>query len=757
MKLQDGKVPGVEVDDSSDGQRWVIGHSVLSDELGQVLHESGVFEAHVGPIPTANAIAHAQAADAERLQRGEAPQGPPPVVSEELAQRVAAAGPDEVVQVVLFLAIADVPAVHVAIQRAIGLGEVVNENDLRATEKRIHEQRQKIIAQGQKQILGLIGGAGGAVDFRCTDIPCIVASVPSEAVSMLASEPSVVYADVEVKSTPLACTSGQSVYLNGEGINDVLQVQQLWDFQYTAGGSTWNYDGNNGPGADIITAVVEGWPYRVHIAFNDTSSGSPRVQGMWDCNSSCCGTATSWVQESNGPNFYPGSVTCGVARSWPWGGQLWEQHATLVAGAAIQDATDDQDQTVPNTPQEELWKSAPGREGKAYLYVAPNKLVALNHAAGVSPKPRMLNMSYGDSATNCLALGAHNLAVDALFEAGVLPVAALGNSGGSPTSCTSAPPATAAGALAVGAFGDDDGGDDGIFQDCCSARDGWYAGSNAFGPSFGGGPSTPWSQAGGRSIVDVAGPWQVWDRTSSAGVWYPWSYLGNIPGTSVAAPTVMSSLVAFSDMYEREIDSWIQDPGALSALALIMGDGGTYLGGFQTSSFDPRLGAGRLQLRMLNQEGLDSPYMFHDGAVCVAQGESVTIPLNGGTSLPADMDTVKVVAWWFNEAISTYQAYGNNIDLKLTIGTNSYLSSSAWDEKERVWVTNAPSGVASLSIDGTYVPAFHPSPGCTGPRQRVYYAVLGEDDDRDDSGSLLGPQWNSSTCGGVAPMSWNAP
>ena len=66
---------------------------------------------------------------------------------------------------------------------------------------------------------------------------------------------------------------------------------------------------------------------------------------------------------------------------------------------------------------------------------------------------------------------------------------------------------------------------------------------------------------------------------------------------------------------------------------------------------------------------------------------------------------------------------------------------------------NRPSRV----LGRTYVPAFHPSPGCTGPRQRVYYAVLGEDDDRDDSGSLLGPQWNSSTCGGVAPMSWNAP
>lgn len=268
-----------------------------------------------------------------------------------------------------------------------------------------------------------------------------------------------------------------------------------------------------------------------------------------------------------------------------------------------------------------------------------------------------------------------------------------------------------------------------------------------------GGSLTSAGEGRRRSIIDITGAYCQARRpvhTSDTA-------FGTFCGTSAATPSVAGAAITLIDNYKTNFSNFIDDPGGLFTWMLMMGDrsssgqaDNTGLDGKLWGRFDHRFGAGKLRMRMLNSAGMDAPYYIYNGWTCVDDGEIYIVPMNEGQTLSADVDSAKAVIWWYDRRMQNASSQAiDNIDLRLSTTTGMTLQSSTdpYDNKERVYYRDVGGHAIQLEIIGQSVTA--DNAGCGSNSMKVYFAILVEDDDRDDAD---GPSWEPVTCEGVEPL-----
>ena len=202
-------------------------------------------------------------------------------------------------------------------------------------------------------------------------------------------------------------------------------------------------------------------------------------------------------------------------------------------------------------------------------------------------------------------------------------------------------------------------------------------------------------------------------------------------GTSFAAPTVAAAAVDHVDFYKNNVSDLVDDPGVLHAQLLLMGDREGQSGNI-SSGFDSLWGAGRLKMRKLDTEGMDTPYGWGNGYTCVDNGQTVTIAINDGNALSTDVNYLKAVIYWFDPRHEDGNSVSDvDLYLKTTGGTTLSNSLDYYDNKERVFSRSVGGETVELEITGFDVPADQTS--CGNNSMKVYYAYFFEDGDRDDA------------------------
>lgn len=199
----------------------------------------------------------------------------------------------------------------------------------------------------------------------------------------------------------------------------------------------------------------------------------------------------------------------------------------------------------------------------------------------------------------------------------------------------------------------------------------------------------------------------------------------------------------------------IDDPGNLYANLLLMGDREAATGKLG-SIYDNRWGAGRLRMRMTNEEGLDYPespagypiYLLNEA--CVDHQSTYIYQVNGGNTLNNDLDALKMVAYWYDPGFTAGSPV-DDIDIYVReIGGNVLQHSiSSTDNKERVFIPDVGNKAVQVEITGFNVTGN--VTGCGTNSMRVHWAMIIEDSDRYDADNK--PYWNPTTCQGIAKES----
>lgn len=570
----------------------------------------------------------------------------------------------------------------------------------------IRSEMQDEIAEVVDAGAAKIEAAGGTVVTKCRNGHCLgIEASPSE-VETIANLSEIARMDLPVETTDASVDS------DGRLVNEIYQTQQFWD----AG-----YDGENGAAPSMYFGILEKGGYNTeHYGYTENNGGSSRVASMWDCTETACSTVSGWAD---------------VDESF---------HATRAAGTVFGDLTDNQQSGLTN--EEEEARSGIAREAWGHLYKtvdgSSGSRQMYDSVADRASKPMVVSSSIPSKADqSCDGESTRDKDVDdLLYEQGILLIVAAGNDGQSSTDCRVWAPGAAAGAFTVGGYGLENLAT--AFSDECAAR---TATVNSLSSSGGCQGVSCYAEGKYRTVIDVLGLYRATLRTEVPGV----DDYFQFGGTSHAAPSVAGAAIAFHDMWTQEHSSFMDyNPGYMAVWLLAMGDRYSGLSGFDISSrFDNYSGAGRLRMRSVSDEGMDDPWYWIAGSTCVDDGEIVTIPVNSGSALAADVDDLVANIWWYDRNLESGDIDDVDLYLRTTGGTLLNSSSDDWDNKERVYYGGVGGLAVKLEIDGADV--ISDGEGCGTHSMRVYYSVLIEDDDRDD---VDGPAWNAGTCIGVEPM-----
>jgi hypothetical protein len=159
-----------------------------------------------------------------------------------------------------------------------------------------------------------------------------------------------------------------------------------------------------------------------------------------------------------------------------------------------------------------------------------------------------------------------------------------------------------------------------------------------------------------------------------------------------------------------------------------------------TVGFDGLSGAGKLRLRAgIN---LDGPARWGTGRTCVpSNGEFVHVLTLGG-GLPADVDVMRVVVWWYDHR---HDGGTDNDRLRLRI-EKKLPSDSVWslhsgvqadDNRLRIHLDSPPGGY-EYRFRITPVSVTSDVEGCGNNSAFVHWAYFWEDSDREPSEGLGG-------------------
>ncbi len=683
----DGSVPVLDIKNAPSGKRYAVDEAALSNAEGQLTRRSGVVELRQRR-PTSSeraAMLNAKVAANEGVQPP-SDETPSPVIGPVLAARIAQSPAGSVFPVHLRVRrpLNQVNSVD-EIERGIARGTVRTVGDELALRQMLQAQRRDRVSQALAPVVTAIEQMGGVVTARYSYLYGLSGKLTAPQIQQLAALPGVERMDLSTPTTD--DVDGQDVSL---GMQAAQFINNGWD-------------GENGSDTDITFALLENGKINDdHLGFVDSSSAgsSPRIRGRYDCDSNSC-------------DFFSDFGSPG-------------DHATGVGAILFGDLRDGQDPTITDS-LERKQKSGLAGEARGYVYAAnyttDGLREAYDHLLGRTYTPHVVNQSNGSETDDPTCMGDTALSKDVndLFEEGLLVIKAAGNTPGSSTNCTVSSPGSAIGSFTVGSHGETTFGGDSndVKTDPISSY------------SAMGGVSA--SQGVNRSIIDVTAYGCREDLFDTSG---GYTYSGC--GTSFSAPAVSGAALDHIDQYKNNTSDLIDNPGILFSHLLLMGDREGQSGNL-SSGYDSLWGAGRLKMRKLDADGMDSPYGWGTGYTCVDDGQTVVIDINNGNAISSDADDFKAVIYWYDPRHEDGKSVSDlDLRLKTTGGTTLRSSIDYYDNKERVYYSAIGGQTVQLEIDGWDVKTDTTS--CGSNSMKVYYAYFYEDDDRDDAdgpGSLV--------------------
>ena len=563
------------------------------------------------------------------------------------------------------------------VEDAVIAGELTTKED-------VHHQREALKSDRRQTFAALRGPvvermtALGAQDLKASEsLPVVMATMSKAGITALAQHGGV---RKIVRRVPIQPDHGSTLVRGAHQIDQFLDAGFNGGAANVAGVTSW----------DITFAQIEGAAADdEHVGFKENSGTATRIRTKYDCTASgVCSEVTSF---------------------WPEG-----DHPSAVAGIIFGDLRQGQDPAVADTA-ERLDRTGMAPEARGYMFKAEpqDRVGAFDTMDSLgTPQVHVANMSAGAGHGACDGDTDLDEAANLLFESGTLLIKSAGNQKHDTSACTTNVPAAAVGVFTVG----------GVGNTSLESSEASLRGAPVYTASSRG-------NSGGRTIVDLAASACRRLVFDSAG-----GYGGTGCGTSYATPTVTGAAIDFIDWYKTTYSNYIDNPGVLFANLLLMGDRQDEDGNKLSSRYDDVVGAGHLRARRFDSTGLDGPWGWSTGSVCVGNGEMITVDVSGGI-LSTDVDTFLATAYWYDARHGTTGEL-DNVDLYL-YGSGAYMrGSTSLDNKERVF-TSSPGGKdLELRFYGRDVTA--DSAGCGSNRMRVYFAYYWEDSDRESHEDLAG-------------------
>ncbi|MEZ4322586.1 MAG: hypothetical protein R3F61_34280 [Myxococcota bacterium] len=483
----------------------------------------------------------------------------------------------------------------------------------------------------------------------------------------------------------------QGLGINGVELEDMIQSTQFYD------------DGIDGFDAGWAVFVEGGRAWNGHWGFDDGTMQS-RIHV-------CLSASTSGF--------------CSV----PLGSYTTVQHKTAVASILLGDITAGQDPNVTGTVARRQ-RSGVARGARGVGVANYNGSLLDNVLANSTYAPKVLTRSESSGVPNCSAGSSANQRLNSIFEAGVASFQSHGNNPPSGAACTVSAPGAAIAAFTVGSY------------DTNSSDNPTIRSNSSTGPA-----------PDGRTLIDMvlpqryenAYPHYAWPQDSNGNTYHygaEWDPMNPGPewfgSSSAATPAMAGSAMLVRHWFLDTYGSAIDDPGLLYANLLLMGDRQSANGDPGTrmiSNFHPRWGAGKLRLRQFDSTGMEAPYGYSSGSVCVGRDETVRIAM---TTTNSNVDVMRAVTWWHDRGHDNGNGFGG-VDLALQRELScspfycSYAtpegSSTASDNKQRVHLDGPTAGKWVLRLDGQS-DITTDAEGCGNNAVRVYYAWFAEGSDR---------------------------
>ncbi|MEQ1507972.1 MAG: hypothetical protein ABMB14_37435, partial [Myxococcota bacterium] len=411
-------------------------------------------------------------------------------------------------------------------------------------------------------------------------------------------------------------------------------------------------------------------------------------------------------------------------------------HPTDVTSTLASDLTEGQDPLYPGTSGTQNQRQRSGVARKtSVVTITDYPTTERDRAISVVLNPtdsldvRVVTHSASDNAedSTCTGATANSRAWNAMYEGGMgvfqsngnTPPAAVGSPASTANDCSVHSPGSAIGLFVSSAYSVNAQGAEYL-----------YALNGQGGTSL---------EGAGRTIIGMLTPTKrtlLAEESSSASPQYdPLTFCCS----SGSTPALTGSAVVFRQFYRTEKSTAIDDPGVLYVNLLLMGDRRDAAAGRLSSGFHNLTGAGILRLRTWDDEGLDGPAGWASGQICVHQSESVYLPVNAQTALPAAVDYLKAVSWWYDHDHDDGNPH-DKIDLSLQqkVGTQ-WLTvvggvSATDDNRQRVYVTGVAGSTYRLRLYGRSVVGS--GEGCGTNGNKVYHALVFEDNARDDDAPL---------------------
>jgi hypothetical protein len=567
------------------------------------------------------------------------------------------------------------PTLRQELLRTLAEGSATTAEELEHARSSMLEARQMGIAASQSEVLRTVEQLGGRVVARYRNLHALRVVVPARNVPRLLDDDAITSIDaVEA----MVAESPAAIYLR-EG----QQLDQFIDD---------GFDGERGGSSDVSFAQFESGAIDNEIfAYREAATGS-RIRALYKCTSSSCGEVSDYA---------PADILDG--------------HATRTASLVFGDLEDGQDPSYTSSTDRKN-RSGFALEAKGYFY-AGDMYSAADHVIGIgSYAPIAVNMSFNQGTDDsCLGQSPASKAVNELFESGILTFKSAGNAFHSdPSDCTTTSPGNAIGSFTVAAYGS-----------TSSSTVAHVRGDSVCEDSSRGGTSA--SEGDRRSIIDLT-VYAPRDKTAIGDN----SYAGQGCATSYAAPAALGAAIDLADHYFMTHSSVLDDPGLLHVAMLLMGDRKAESGSPLTTGFSNLYGAGRMRMRRFDDSGMDYPWGFALGSVCVDDGQTVIIPLNDGNTVPAPVDRIKAVAYWYDRRHEDGTEI-DDMDLELRQpGIGLVVADTGDDdEKRRIFTDAVYTTPYELRIIGDDVTA--DDAGCGTNSMLVYYGYFYEDSARNDA------------------------
>jgi hypothetical protein len=583
--------------------------------------------------------------------------------------------------------------VSVQYQQALAMirGEVATKGDLQQVREGALHKRRAAGDAAMKPTRVAIEALGAVVEEWSGSSGTGRVVVGPDALLALASDSLVLrlehYVLIEKDDASGHSTTVTGPTVNGREVTDLVQAAPY----YIAG-----YYGDSSEDIGIVESYDE--PHNEHVSFHD-GSGNRRLEIFGGTSTTACTFQT---------------VTTGTF------------HVTRTASTLMSDLTLGQDSGFTNITAQRNRSGVARRASGLVMDRTPStRVVDLMPLLDVF----IINRSNTVDNQDDLCQGADTLSREwnSLFESGIALFTSEGNAyHPSASDCVVQSPGSAIGAFTVSPV------------EVSDNEDVW--------PSYAsmGGNAT---EGEGRTVIDIAAHTNHNLRAVENAAMTPQYDSGGFNGSSGATPVITGAASLFREFYANTYGSGIDDPARLYVNLLLMGDGMSDLDAtppdYNHAGYSGRLGAGILRLRSFDSAGLDAPAQWKTGSTCVGDSLAVNVDLNGGNVLPAGVDYIKATTWWYDHGHDNSPGAGHDkytLQLQRLNGSiwTNYRTDASEDNKQRVFydsVASPPgSGEWRLRITGADVSS--DGEGCGTNSNRVHWAVLFEENDRDDDATL---------------------